>query len=213
MKQNRSLRQALPDYIPEAAVSPIADWFDINGAILIISRDRRTKLGDCRSYPNGKPTIISVNYNLNKFSFLVTLLHEMAHAMVYKKYTKRVTPHGREWKLTFREIARNFLISDVFPSDVLTVFSKYLANPTASSTSNVSLSSVLRNYDDNPSGVTVSMLSPESLFYFGKGKMFRMVGKVRKRYRCYCLNNKKTYLFSPLATITPYAEPKKETDH
>lgn len=214
MKQSRSLRQALPDYIPEAAVDKVADWFDANKVMLKISRDRHTKLGDFKSPHNGKPPSISVNFNLNKYSFLVTLLHEMAHATVFNNYKKRVAPHGAEWKCAFRELALPFLHSEVFPDEISAVFLNYLRNPAASSTSYLPLANTLRNYDVSTAGtVTVSMISPETLFSFRKGKVFRMLGKVRKRYRCFCLNDKKTYLFSPLATITPIADSKTVPSH
>jgi len=214
MKQSRSLRQALPDYIPETAVIPIADWFDVNNITLKISKDRKTKLGDFRSSGTGKCPVISVNHNLNKFSFLITLLHEMAHASVFINYRKRVIPHGTEWKNIFRTLALPFLNNEIFPNEILSVLVSYLRNPAASSTSYLPLANVVRQFEnpDSPD-ITVSMLKPETLFVYGKGKTFRMMAKVRKRYRCYCLDDKKTYLFSPLATITPLNDPKTGTVH
>ena len=214
MRQNRSLRQALPDYIPQAAVDPIADWFDVNNVRLKISRDRQSKLGDFRASCKGRLAAISVNHNLNQFSFLVTLLHEMAHANVYLNIKKRVAPHGNEWKHAFRELAVPYVQNGLFPEDIAVAFTRYLKNPAASSTSFLPLANALRQYDDgNTAGITVSMIGPESLFSYGKGKTFRMVAKVRKRYRCYCLDDKKTYLFSPLATITPINDLKTGTVH
>jgi SprT protein len=213
MKQNRSLHQGLPDYIPEAAVDTIADWFITNKTVLNITRDRRSKLGDFRSARNGNPPIITVNHNLNKYAFLITLLHEMAHANVYRNNKKRVAPHGTEWKKEFRAIAMPYAISGIFPSDISEVFIKYLENPTASSTSSVSLASVLRNYDTGTSETLVSMLAPETHFVFGKNRVFKMIGKVRTRYKCYCVSDKRTYLFSPMAPVIPLDALKTNTDH
>lgn len=202
MNKSRTLRQALYDYLPESAVDPIADWFDKNHVILRITANRSTKLGDFRSGINGRPCSISVNHNLNKYNFLITLLHEIAHAEVYFNYLRRVAPHGKAWKTTYQKIAAPYLNLSVFPDHVLKAFTDYMINPKASSTSYLPLTQALRSCDDN-SGITVSMLQPESVFSLSNGKMFRMIGKLRKRYRCYCLNNKKTYLFSPMAIVEP----------
>lgn len=202
MNKSRTLRQALFDYIPASAVDTVADWFDKNHVILRITANRSTKLGDFRSGINGRPCSISVNHNLNKYNFLITLLHEIAHAEVYFNYLRRVPPHGKIWKTTYQRFASPFLNVSVFPENVLQVFNDYLKNPRASSTSYLPLTQVLREFDEQ-NGITVSMLKPETIFTLPNGKMFRMIGKLRKRFRCYCLNNKKTYLFSPMAIVEP----------
>lgn len=202
MNKSRTLRQALLDYIPASAVDTVADWFDKNHVILRITANRSTKLGDFRSGINGKPCSISVNHNLNQYNFLITLLHEIAHAEVYFNYLRRVRPHGKVWKTTYQRFASPFLNVSVFPENVLQAFKDYLKNPKASSTSYLPLTQVLREFDEQ-NGVTVSMLKPETIFTLPNGKMFRIIGKLRKRFRCYCLNNKKTYLFSPMAIVEP----------
>ncbi|MGE5383178.1 MAG: SprT-like domain-containing protein [Omnitrophica WOR_2 bacterium] len=208
MNKNRTLRQALPDFIPLAAVDKVATWFDENHVILKITRNRRTKLGDFRSAPPGKPCAISVNHDLNRYSFLITLLHEIAHAEVHLHTTRRVEPHGDLWKSTFRKIAQPFLYDAVFPEPLRSVFASYLINPLASSTSHLALATALKEFDTNVNEITVSMLQPETLFALPNGRVFKMLGKVRKRYRCYCLDNRRTYLFSPIAVITPVTAEK-----
>ncbi len=209
MKQSRPLAQALPDYIPEAAVKKVADWFDKHPVALRITRNRLTKLGDFRGSVPGRLSYISVNHNLNKYSFLITLLHEMAHAEVHFNSKKRTAPHGTTWKNAYIKITEPFLTPDTFPDDVLSAYSSHMVNPGASSTVDVNLSLILRKYDapakhkDNsaPEGLIVSMLQPDTLFRLPDGRMFKTVQKLRKRYRCYCLNNKRMYLFSPLVAI------------
>lgn len=206
MNRNRTLRQALPDYIPEAAVDMVASWFDKNHVILKITRNRLTKLGDFRGAPAGKPTSISVNHNLNKYNFLITLLHEMAHAEVHYNYSRRMAPHGKAWKLAYQRIAMPFMNQQIFPENIKQVYLRYLNNPLASSTSCLPLATVLREYDNNSNEIVVSMLQPETLFTLPDGRVFKMVEKLRKRYRCYCLNNKRTYLFSAMAIIKPLSD-------
>lgn len=211
MNKQRTIREALFDYIPAQAVEMAATWFDNNHVVLRITRNRSTKLGDFRGAPQGKPSYISVNHNLNKFSFLITLLHEMAHAEVHFNYSRRMAPHGKAWKQAYQRIAIPYIAAGIFPETLNLVYSKYLSNPKASSTSCLPLASALREYDNNAGEVIVSMLHPGSLFMLRDGKTFRVVEKLRKRYRCFCFDNKKTYLFSPVAVIEPLPSQKTGT--
>jgi SprT protein len=210
MNKRRTLRQALSDYIPDAAVELASQWFNKYPVILKITRSRLTKLGDFRGSPIGKPSSISVNHNLNKYSFLVTLLHEMAHAEVHFKYSNRMPPHGKAWKHAYRIVAEPYLSKEIFPDDILGVYTDYLVNPQATSTSYLPLAQALRRYDSVTEDVTVSMLTPETFFALQDGRVFQMVTKLRKRYRCYCLKTKKTYLFSPMAIVKPIESQKTQ---
>lgn len=203
MNRNRTLRQALGEYIPDKAIEPVVEWFDKHFVVLRITRSRRSKLGDFKSAPTGKPCHISINHDLNPFNFLITLLHEMAHAEVHFNYTRRMQPHGRAWKLAYRKIAQPYIDACIFPDDLNKVFANYLNNPQASSTACLALAQALKIYDPFKEEITVSMLTPETIFSLPDGRKFKVIEKLRKRYRCYCLDNKKTYLFNPMAVIHP----------
>lgn len=211
MSRNRTLREALYDFIPEAAVEMTAAWFDRNYVVLKVSRNRATKLGDFRGAPSGMPSYISVNHNLNKYSFLITLLHEMAHAEVHLSAGRRVQPHGRAWKLAYQKLALPYLKDGIFPENIRNVFTNYLQNPAASSSTYLPLASVLKEFDTASGEVTVSMLQPGTLFVHNGGRVFKVIEKLRKRYRCLCLDNKKTYLFSPLVAISLLHDQKTGT--
>lgn len=212
MIRNKTLKEALLDYIPESAVKPVSDWFDQHHVVLRITRSRQSKLGDFRGGLKGMPSFISVNNNLNKYSFLITLLHEMAHADVHFAYMRRMAPHGKAWKLAYRKLASPYLTTEVFPEKVLKAYESYLLNPLASSMAYIPLVVALKEFDNASNDVMVSMLPIDSLFESSGGKVFRVLGKLRKRYRCYCLDNKKTYLFSPMAVIKPLEIRKTGTD-
>lgn len=212
MVRNKTLKEALLDFIPESAVKPISEWFDKHHVVLRITRSRHSKLGDFRGGLNGMPSYISVNNNLNKYSFFITLLHEMAHAEVHYAYMRRVAPHGKAWKLAYRKLALPFLSLEYFPEDVLHEYGSYLVNPMSSSMSYTPLVEALRKYNPDTNEFVVSMLAIDSLFETNGGKVFRVLGKLRKRYRCYCLDNKKIYLFNPMAIIKPVEIRKTGTD-
>ena len=124
----------------------INHWiFELNIDIKL-SKPRKTKFGDFKVINN--KLYITINNNLNKYSFLITLTHELAHAFVYRKYQNNVKPHGNEWKKTFKLMMLNFLTPNHLPNDILICLSKHLINPTYSSFSDIELAKVLRKYND-----------------------------------------------------------------
>ena len=124
-------------FVPKLSIPLLESWIDELDVKLRISKPRKTKLGDFKLVNN--TMFISVNNNLNKYSFLITLVHELAHAYVYQKYQNKVKPHGNSWKYTFKRMLLNFLTPDYFPEDVLKVLSKHIINPKASTFSDINL--------------------------------------------------------------------------
>ena len=88
----------LRQFIPEAAVARVLQYLHQYNVHLTITRERKTVLGDYRHATHHQTHRISVNSNLNKFSFLITLIHELAHLVTFNAHGHRVQAHGREWK-------------------------------------------------------------------------------------------------------------------
>lgn len=198
-------REILLKYLPHAAVQQIFEWLTQSNVQLNISKSRSTKLGDYRPPHRVKYHKISVNHDLNKYQFLLTLVHELAHLKTYEAYRNKVNPHGKEWKLRFRELMMPFLNESVFPADLLEPLRKYLENP-SSSTSNSSLLHELRRYDGPKDYFTLDELPEHSLFRIHNGVVFKKVEKLRKRYKCLRLDNHRMYLVSPLVKVIPVQE-------
>lgn len=188
-------------FIPEDAVSMINQWLNRYKCKLIISKPRKTKLGDYRWPQNGKGHIISINSDLNKYAFLLTLTHEIAHMMVWEKHQNYVQPHGIEWKRTFQKLMLNFL--PFYPNEILKPLSKHLLNPRSSTTYDLDLSLSLRKYNNIDNSTLISDIPMGSSFFTKDKREFLKLEKLRKRYRCIDKHNKKVYLFSPLAEVTP----------
>ncbi|HOP14767.1 MAG TPA: SprT-like domain-containing protein [Lentimicrobium sp.] len=203
MSRSKLTGDSLSAYLPAGCSEPVVSWFNQNHVILRITRARRSKLGDFRSGSPSRPPVISVNHSLNPYRFLVTLLHEMAHAEVFLKYKRHMQPHGVQWKDAYRRLSLPYLAHGILPEDIRKAFGNYLINPAASSTSDVSLAVVLRGYDPPRNVTLISELPEEAVFALPDGRVFRKGNKLRKRYKCECLNNKRVYLFSPLAEIVP----------
>jgi SprT protein len=72
----------------------------------------------------------------------------------------------------------------------------------------------LRMFDKEPAveneKVFLEDIPENGLFFAANGRVFRKEDKLRKRYRCLCMRNKRTYLFNPMAEVTPTQEGEKE---
>jgi len=211
-------RVKIPDlhnFIPETSLQYVLDWFQVNPVHLRISKARSSKFGDYRAPFKKFPARISVNHNLNKFDFLITLVHEMAHHDVWRQAMElahgfslrhrklRPLPHGKEWKAQYRNLMQPLMTGIVFPEDVLHHLKSYFENPRSSSKSNENLVVALKKYDDPDNSVFIESLAFDTVFTLPAGRTFRKGEKLRKRYRCVCLNNGRVYLFSPTARVMP----------
>lgn len=208
-KQEVPLQQ-LSQYLPQGSFHEVNEYLMHYRVHLTVTRQRQTVLGDYRHAHEGKPHRISVNGNLNPYSFLVTLLHELAHLFTYERYGHRVQAHGREWKDAFGHILARFLEKKVFPPDVEQALRKSLTNPSASSCGDEQLLRVLRTYDKKKDNhVLVEQLAEGELFSIKGGRVFKRGERVRKRFKCVEMATGKLYLFSPVYEV---ARLQTETD-
>lgn len=189
---------SLIKFIPKNSIQLIEKWINKLNIDLKFVNPRKTKLGDFR-FDNINGCQITVNNDLNIFSSLITLTHEIAHAFVYNKYQNKVRPHGVEWKDTYKSLMLNFFNLDIFPKDILSPLAKHLINPSASTSIDVDLSLILREYDVNKY-LTVNDIKFREKFIYSN-KTYVKVKKLRKRIKCYDEKNKKFYLFNPIVKI------------
>jgi hypothetical protein len=193
--------KAIEKFLPENTSEMVTDLIFQYKIDLTITRDRKTKLGDFKVNPRTGQSKISINGGLNPWSFLITLLHELAHAWVYADYKHRLRPHGNEWKNRYIKLMIPFFEKQIFPEDIALPLSVYMRKPKASSSADPELVKALRKYDNKGEvQLTVSDLEPGSIFHLD-GKKFRLEHKRRTRYLCTNLQNKRQYLISGIAII------------
>ncbi len=197
MKDDEILRE----YLPDKSVRQVMKWIVQKKVHLKITRDRSSKLGDYRPPINYSNHRISINHNLNQYSFLITFVHEMAHLNVWESHKNRVAPHGIEWKTEYRKLMKVILKNNIFPTDIHEVLLQSIINSKASSTSDIKLSRLLKKYDDNSFGVDLENLPEKALFQIENGNKFIKGEKRRIRYICKNVNNNKMYLFHPLTSV------------
>jgi SprT protein len=200
-KQEAPLLQ-LQHYLPKGSFEGVVYYLQHYKVQLTITRQRQSILGDYRHAHGAEGHRISVNGNLNKYSFLITLLHELAHLFTYEQFGHRVMAHGKEWKNEFSKILAKFLLQKVFPADIEKALLRTLQNPAASSCGDEKLLRVLHNYDNKKEGVALVESLPEgSLFKIKGGRIFKKGEKVRKRYKCTEVATGKLYLFSAVYEV------------
>lgn len=188
----------LHSQVPSASYPIVVNWLRRNPVVVRISRSRTTKLGDYRIANRTRPHRISVNGDLNKYAFLVVLVHEFAHYGTFRKF-KRHQPHGAEWKAEFKRLMRPFLSPGIFPADVLHALEHHLTDAPSSSCTDHGLMRVLRRYDREPRPF-LEELGESTIFKFN-GKLFVKGDRLRTRFKCRCLNDRRIYHIDPTAEV------------
>jgi len=211
---HRLTREDLGSYIPEAAIDYILRWFETNPVRLRVAPGRSSKFGDYRTTKPGTKAIISVNKTLNPYDFLITLVHEMAHDVVFSTFSTvrghslfrrkkdQPKPHGQEWKNHYRSLMIPLMIPAVFPHEVIVALQDYFLKANASAKANQNLAIALKKYDKPDGKEFLQDLPPDTIFYLPGGRAFRKKELLRKRYRCQSIANHRIYLFSPVATVS-----------
>ena len=194
------MQKTLARYIPPQAVPPVFELVKTFGIHLIIVNERKTRHGDYRRMPDGRHQI-TVNTNLNSYRFLITLIHEIAHLVAFKKYGRAIKPHGREWKHTFQHLMLPLLRPEIFPHQLLPLLARHFKNPKASSDTDAQLSIALKAFDPANDKNYIFEIPHGSLFRIYNGKVFKKGGRRVKRYECMERETGKIYLFQPNAEV------------
>ncbi len=199
------LESGIKQYLPENTADIIAQWIFELKLRVVLYYERSTKLGDYRAPHGNKQATITIDKTLNKYSFLITMVHEIAHAKTHEKYG-RVQPHGVEWKATFQNLMLNFFIRKVFPRDLESVLAHHMKNPKAGSLSDPKLAKILMKYDDNQeveSQILLEDLPENTKFALENGRAFIKGEKRRTRYVCTEIKTKRRFLVSAIASVIP----------
>lgn len=198
LERNKSI---LKKYIPEQAVDIIAHWVIELDFKLKIKKGRASKYGDYRPPVKGLNHQITINRDMNKYAFLITLVHEIAHLTNWNKHKHKVKPHGTEWKHEFKVLMRPLINEAFFPADIIHSLNGYMQNPAASSCSDENLMRTLKKYDDKSNTLLLEQISVNSIFKTSTNRYFIKGEKRRTRFLCKELHTRRQYLFSGLAEV------------
>ena len=190
----------LEKYIPEAAIESTFELIRTNNIHLKIVNERVTRHGDYRKLANDEHQI-TVNANLNHYRFFITLIHEVAHLVAFKKFGRKIKPHGMEWKLTFQQLMLPFIRPEVFPNEMLPLLALHFKNPKATSDTDAKLALALKQYDTPNDKNYIFEIPFGGQFRLYNGKIFKRGNQRVKRFECLEVATGKIYLFNPNAEV------------
>ncbi|HRB71301.1 SprT-like domain-containing protein [Flavobacterium sp. WV_118_3] len=194
------MKDKLAPYIPEHALDSVFELIKLNRVHLKIVNERVTRHGDYRKHPDGYHQI-TVNASLNKYRFLMTLIHEIAHLVAFEKYGRNIKPHGDEWKLTFQRLMVPFLRPEIFPNQLLPLLARHFRNPKASSDTDATLALALKQFDPANDKNYIFEIPYGSVFRIHNGRIFKKGAQRIKRFECMELSSGRVYLFNPNAEV------------
>lgn len=195
--------QALANYLPDNSFNDVVQYIHQYKVHLTVTKKRKSILGDYRHPYQNKNHRISVNGNLNRYEFLITLLHEIAHLLTFEQFGNRVESHGKEWKKNYGNLLNLFLTKKIFPEDIASILLKTIHNPAATANGETELLQILRQYNVTKSAdhTTIQMLPIGSFFETENGRLFKKGLLRRKRYECLEIATNKLYSFSAIAEV------------
>ncbi len=203
MKKQETSINLLEQFLPPNTFEQVAPFFMSHTIHLTLTHERKSVLGDYRNPVKDAPYHrISINVNLNQYSFLITLLHELAHLLTFIHFKNTVSPHGREWKTQFRHILIPFMGKRIFPPDVEKALLIYIHDPAASTCTDPHLFKALYQYDEHKPGFKlIDDIGVNQHFETEDGRVFQKVEQLRTRSRCRDLKNGKFYFFQGIIEV------------
>lgn len=194
------MHKAIDNQIPQGSIELIKELLAHDDLAVKIKKARKTKHGDYRLLPNGKHQI-TVNESLNKYRFLITLVHEIAHFEAFRMFGRGIKPHGQEWKRTFQRLMLPFLNPNIFPNEILPLLARHFKNPKASSNSDEKLFLALRQFDLPNEKSFIFQVREGQTFIAQNNKLYRRGKKRVKRFECTELKTNRIWLFNPNAEV------------
>ena len=196
-----AFQKILSKYVPEAFVEYVTSLLQSHKVRFKIVAPRSTKLGDFRPGNSMRLPQITVNGNLNSYSFLITTLHEFAHHITFEKYGNKVSQHGREWKHEFKLLLEPIIYQEEFPLNIRKALERSLHNLKASSCSDLQLSRELATFDNDRESELLLESLPHGAQFLLQNKVFYKGELRRKRFLCTEIQTKRNYLVSGIAKV------------
>ncbi len=187
----------LEKFLPENALPYLKIWFGSYPCHLKITKNRNSKLGDYRKLPD-KSHQITVNGTLEPQLFFFVLTHELAHLIAFEKYGRRISPHGAEWKQTFREMLLESLT--VYAEDLRPIIQKFSKSPKANFMASPDLVKYFHRPEEDDEQTFIENLKKGELFEYKK-EIFVIEETTKKRYLCKNIKSSRKYYFRNLAQV------------
>ena len=169
-----------------------------------VSPSRHSKYGDYQAPHRGSSHKITVNEDLNKYAFLITFIHEVAHLTTWQRFKRVKYPHGLQWKNEFSRLMQYHLKNQIFPFEIVEALHRYLMNPAATSCCDIQLQKALHIYDKRKRGwKLLEEIEYNIPFLISNGRIFIKRRQLIKNFECTEMNKRHKYLINPLMQVRP----------
>ena len=187
----------LEKYLPNHSLPYLKKWFSDYSIHIKITKGRNSKLGDYRKMID-KSHQITINSTLQPQLFFFVLTHELAHLLAFENFGNRISPHGAEWKETFRTMLLESV--SIYDEDLKPIILKFLKAPKANFMASPELVRYfhIEDYEDESS--YIEDLEIRNRFMYRK-QTYIIEEKLKKNYLCTQLDTGKKYIFKPLARV------------
>lgn len=189
--------QSLEKYLPHNTLQYLKVWFSDYYIHIKITRNRNSKLGDYRKLPDNSHEI-TINSTLAPELFFFVLTHELAHLIAFEKYGKRISPHGSEWKETFRQMLLQSI--EVYEENLRPIIIKFSRSPKANFMASPDLVKYFHIEKQDDALVFIEELQKGDFFIY-RNEKYLLEGLIKKNYLCKNLATGRKYSFKPLARV------------
>lgn len=189
--------QSLEKYLPPNTLQYLKPWFLDYYIHIKITRNRNSKLGDYRKLPDNSHEI-TINSTLPPQLFFFVLTHELAHLIAFEKYGRRISPHGNEWKETFRLMLLESV--DVYEENLRPIIAKFSKSPKANFMASPDLVKYFHIEKQDDTLQFIEELQKGDYFIY-RNEKYLLEGLIKKNYLCKNLATGRKYSFKPLARV------------
>lgn len=170
---------------------------------LKITKPRDTKFGDYFPPVKNNRQRITINGNLDKYSFLITLLHELAHLYAQENYGQNHKPHGEEWKNTFSGLLSLAIKNELFPTKIAElIFKLYIKKRSFSHTSRVKILNLIYKELEIAIPIRLESIPINGKVLLPNGMKIIKINQLRTRCLCRDLEDNKLYYVNKLIEVT-----------
>lgn len=196
----RKAKAILGKYLPEESIDYVASLLLQYKVRFRVVKPRSSKLGDFRHGGKLLSPEITVNGDLNPYSFLITTLHEFAHLVTHLE-TPLAAAHGEEWKSNYRKLLLPMIEKNFLPKEIQHALVNSLVKVKASSCRDKDLYRALIAYDKHDCDTLLLEQLPKNANFTLNGRQFEKGTKRRTKFLCIEDQSKRLYLVDGLAKV------------
>jgi SprT protein len=188
---------SLEKYLPPNTLRYLKIWFADYYIHIKVTRNRNSKLGDYRKLPDHSHEI-TINSTLAPQLFFFVLTHELAHLIAFEKYGRKISPHGNEWKETFRQMLLQSI--SVYEENLRPVIVQFSKSPKANFMASPDLVKYFHIEKQEDTLTFIEELEKGNFFMY-RNEKYLLEGLIKKNYLCKNLATGRKYSFKPLARV------------